>query len=129
MKRAPRIKHLRFGAAHAAAPFLLSTNNFLLSAYLGPVAGIRSVRLILVVASMLALGCRSLVVVVVVDVSVVVVQPTSAITQTPRTTGISFFMARFYRIDVGRSILFFRGAHPSSVLVIAFWDNEFSVRF
>jgi len=41
---------------------------------------------------MLALGCRSLVVVDVVVVSVVVVQPTSAITQTPKTTGISFFM-------------------------------------
>jgi hypothetical protein len=41
---------------------------------------------------MLALGLRSLVVVVVVEVSVVVVQPTSAITHAPRTSGISFFM-------------------------------------
>jgi hypothetical protein len=46
----------------------------------------------LVVGSMEALGCRSLVVVEVVVVSVVAVQPTSAITQTPRTTGISFFI-------------------------------------
>jgi hypothetical protein len=48
--------------------------------------------------------CRSLVVVVV-DVSVVV-QPTSAITQTPRTAGISFFMTTFYQVALLRSILF-----------------------
>jgi hypothetical protein len=40
---------------------------------------------------MRALVCRC-VVVVVVDVSVFVAQPTSAITQTPKTTGINFFM-------------------------------------
>jgi hypothetical protein len=49
-------------------------------------------RVLSIVGSIAALVvvCRSLVVVEVV-VSVVV-QPTSAITQTPRTTGISFFM-------------------------------------
>src|ERR1044072_74879 len=51
----------------------------------------------LVVASMLALGPRSLVVVVVVVVSFVVSQPTNAIAHTPRTTGINFFMTPFYQ--------------------------------
>lgn len=64
--------------------------------YRGPRSGMRSVRFILVVGSMLAFGPRSLVVVVlVVVVSVVVLQPTSAITQTPRTSGINFFMNLF----------------------------------
>jgi len=43
---------------------------------------------------MCALGSRCVVVVV---VSVVAVQPTSAITQTPKTTGISFFIRPFYQ--------------------------------
>jgi hypothetical protein len=47
---------------------------------------------------MRAVGCRCAVVVVVVVVVAVVavsvvVQPTSAITQTPKTTGINFFMS------------------------------------
>jgi len=56
-----------------------------------------SVRFILVVASMLALGLRSLVVVVLVVVSLVVSQPTSAITQTPRSSVINFFITLFYQ--------------------------------
>ena len=48
-------------------------------------------RLLKTVGSTVAFVCR----VVVVDVVVsVVVQPTTAISQTPKTNGISFFMAR-----------------------------------
>jgi len=52
------------------------------------------VRVLSTVGSMCALVCRSVVVVV---VSVVAVQPTSATTHTPKTTGINFFIRPFYQ--------------------------------
>jgi len=58
--------------------------------YLGPRSGTEFGRLLKTVGSTLALVC--LVVVLVVVVSAVVVQPTSAITHVPRSSGISFFM-------------------------------------
>lgn len=76
--------------------------------YLGPRLGIRSVRLASIVGSIRALDCRCVVVVVVVVVAgvvvvVVVVQPTIATIQTPKTTGINFFMATAYQNTPGMS--------------------------
>jgi hypothetical protein len=45
-----------------------------------------------IIGSIWAFDCRSLVVVVVLVVGAVVVQPTIATIQTPKTSGISFFM-------------------------------------
>jgi hypothetical protein len=76
--------------------------------YLGPRLGIRSVRLASSVGSIRAVvgGCVVLVVVVSVVVVPVVVQPTRARKLTAAITGINFFMVRFYRTSVVRSILF-----------------------
>ena len=76
---------------------------------------------------MLALGCRSLVVVVVVDVSVLV-QPTSAITQTPKTNGINFFMSTVLPETPGPFDSFFRVPRPRrrSVSLCSNIDNAAS---
>jgi hypothetical protein len=88
-----RCNALRGSSIFAPAP-LRRFSTFYFRRYLGPRSGMRSVRFILVVASMLALGpvCLSVVLVVVVAVSVVVVHPTIATIHTPKTSGINFFI-------------------------------------
>lgn len=63
--------------------------------YRGPRTLMSVVRELLIVGSSVALFCRVVVLLVVVVDSVVVVQPTNAITQTPKTNGINFFISPF----------------------------------
>jgi hypothetical protein len=65
-----------------------------------------------IVGSIRALVCRCVVVVVVVDVCGVVSQPTSAITQTPKTSGINFFMNTLLPKKPASFDSFFRVSKP-----------------